>query len=232
MKIAVFYHVFLTNDFKFRIQDQLTKLFISGLYDQCDFLFLGAGYERPEDFDWLQNLVSKYNKIKVCGFSNPSLREKNTMRVLLDFANQNDAYIFYFHLKGVSQQSYACDLWRMILDYHVLFQWKKCVAKLEKGYDTAGILYREATVLGHWPHYSGGYWWTTSSHIRALNHGLIQQNAGRIILPYASAQKQDEFAHLGAEFWIGSRPDFKHYCFYPFNGIEPYFFEYDISSYL
>ncbi len=232
MKIAVFYHVFLTNDFKFRIQDQLTKVFISGLYDQSDSLFLGVGYERPEDFEWLQKLVSKYDKIQVCGFSDISLREKNTMRILLEFAQKTDAYICYFHSKGVWRQSYISELWRMMMDYHVLYQWEKCVAKLKEGYDTAGVLYREATFLGHWPHYSGTYWWATSSHIRALNHELIQENAGSEILPHAALPQQNAFGHLGAEFWIGSSKRAKHFCFHPFNGIEPANYEFLISEYV
>ena len=232
VKIAIFYHVFLVNDFKYRVQDQLTKIVVSGLYDQCDSLFLGAGYERPEDLEWLRKLVSKYGKVQICGFSNTSLREKNTLQVLLEFAKQTDAYICYFHSKGVWRQSYISDLWRMIMDYHVLFQWEKCVAKLKEGCDMVGILYCEATFLGHWPHYSGNYWWTTSSHIRALNHRLIQQNAGSAILPHASLQEQDAFSHLGAEFWIRSRRDSKNFCFYPLKASNPYFFEHDISDYL
>lgn len=232
MKIAVFYHAFLVNDFKYRIQDQLSKIFVSGLYDKCDFIFIGAVYESLENLEWLQKLVSKYNKIEVRGFANGNFREKNTQQILLEFANQTDAYVCYFHSKGVWRQSYNSDLWRMIMDYHILYRWQTCISKLKEGYDTTGILYREATFLGHWPHYSGTYWWATSSHIRGLNHGLIQENAGSILAPHASIQEQNSVSHLGAEFWIGSSKPAKHFCLHPFKGIEPFDCEFLISDYM
>ncbi len=232
MKTAVFYHVCLVNDFKFLVQDQFLKLFVSGLYEKCDSVVIGAVYYRDDDFFWLKRLFIKYEKIKLVGFKNGELAEKHTMMLISQFCDHQEAFICYFHSKGLYHQSYNSSLWRMIMDYHVLFQWEQCVAKLKEGYDTAGILYCEDTFLGHWPHYSGTYWWATSSHIRTLNHRLIQRNAGSVILPHASPQEQDAFDRLGAEFWIGSRRNSKNFCFYPLKATNPYLIEHCIFEYL
>lgn len=231
MKIVIFYHACLVNDFKFVVQDQLSKLFISGLYDQCDSIFIGAVYYQKEDFEWLINLFIKYKKIQIVGFENGRLEEKHTLKLLSNFCTSEDAFVFYFHSKGVYNRSYHSNLWRMIMDYHSIFQWKTCIEKIKSGYDTAGILYRKGCKL-YLPHYSGGYWWTTSSHIKTLNHQFIYADSGKDLGLLISDYIKNIPERHWAEFWIGSNSRSKHCCLYPFNGVEPYQFEYKISDYL
>ena len=77
MDKIIFYHTYLVGDYKTMIQEQLTNVFVSGLYDECTHFYLGINQTNTEDFMWVSNLVSKYNKI-TCVVFHENNEERNT----------------------------------------------------------------------------------------------------------------------------------------------------------
>jgi hypothetical protein len=217
-KLKIFYHTYLVNNFKELIQEQLINVFASSLYERCSVIYLGISSTNEENTQWLLNLVKDYSKI-IPIVHPPNTDEKYTQRLILKHANE-DNYICYFHTKGVTKNHlYNVTLWRKLMDYHNIIQWKQCVDVLDQGYDCVGPLYREDTYLGFYPHFSGGYWWATYNHIMSLDSSYINDN--------------HPLGRMGAEFWIGSNHNSKNYSNFVFEeGIEPYGKEYLISNYI
>ena len=223
--IIIFYHAFLTKDYKNVMQEQLTKVFSAGLYDACEKLVIGVTYTLQQDLEWVKDLVKDYEKIELV-IHEKNKEEKSTLSLLLNEAKKKDCYLCYFHMKGIHKNeihlpdiSYNIITWRRIMDYYILTNWSKCIEKLSDGYDAVGILKRHETFLGYHPHYSGGYWWTTSENILSLDSNYIISDSFSL-------------GRFGAEFWIGSNKFSKMACLYDFNGIEPAEQEHKINLYI
>jgi hypothetical protein len=216
--LKIFYHTYLINNFKELIQEQLTNVLVSGLYKACNSIYLGITSGDKHNINWVLDLVKHYPKIIPIIHSGNS-DEKDTQRLILKNCNEND-YICYFHTKGVTRQNlYTFTLWRRLMDYHNITQWKECVNVLDQGYDCVGPLYREDTYMGFFPHFSGGYWWATHNHIMSLDSSYINND--------------HHLGRMGAEFWIGSNYNSKNYSNFIFEeGIEPYGQEYLISRFI
>jgi len=216
MEKVIFYHVYLSKNYKQLVQEQLTNLFQSKLYNNVSNIFIGVNYVEEKDLHWLQNLISQYPKIQIILHKDNALEEKNTLRLILEFAKTKDCYICYFHTKGITRATYNTNQWRRLMEHYIIYGWENCIIQLESGYDSVGVLYRENTFLGFHPHYSGNYWWTNSKNILTLNSSYLDNNGDR----------------YGAEFWIGSSHESKIKCLYEFNGTEPYNNEFLINDYI
>jgi hypothetical protein len=212
--IKLFYHTYLINNYKDIIAEQLTNVFYSNLYKNCQEFHIGV-VGREEEKKWILNLVKEYSKIKIHFFDNGD--EKDTLKLILSLTQPKD-YILYFHTKGITRNSISYSSWRRLMEYKVINEWNKCIEEIDKGYDCVGPLYREDTFLGYFPHFSGGFWWTKHEHILTLNHSYLDEN----------------YIHkrMGAEFWIGSNPNSKKKCLYTLvKGTEPNQ-EYTIKDYI
>lgn len=211
--IKIFYHVYLINNYKDIITEQLTDIFHSELYKSCQEFHIGI-VGREEEKKWIINLVETYSKIELYFFDNGD--EKNTLRLISLKSKPND-YIFYFHTKGITHIGDTPQhLWRKLLNYKTINEWKKCISELDN-YDCVGPLYRENTFLGYFPHFSGGFWWSKHEHIVTLDNSYLDEN----------------YTHkrMGAEFWIGSNPNSKMKCLHTFSE-EPSIKEYTIKDYI
>jgi len=210
--IKLFYHAYLINNYKDIITEQLTNIFNSGLYKYCQEFHIGiVGGE--EEKKWIINLVGKYSKIKLHFFDNGD--EKHTLRLIPLIIKPND-YVLYFHTKGITHNSISQNLWRRLVQYKVIYEWKKCIEILHE-YDSVGPLYREDTFLGYFPHFSGNFWWSKYKHIMSLDNSYLDEN----------------YIHkrMGAEFWIGSNPNAKLKCIHTFVA-EADIKEYTINEYI
>jgi hypothetical protein len=210
--IKIFYHTYLINSYKDIITEQLTNIFYSELYKNCQEFYIGVvGGE--EEKKWITNLVEKYSKIKLHFFDNGD--EKDTLK-LISLKSKPDDYILYFHTKGITHSSITQNLWRRLIEYKTINEWKKCVEILNE-YDCVGPLYRENTFLGYFPHFSGGFWWSKYEYIITLDNSYLSE----------------DYLHkrMGAEFWIGSNSNSKMKCIYTFNE-EPSVKEYTIKDYI
>ena len=113
-----------------------------------------------------------HKKIVVINYSEDiSLFENATMKQVITFSKIHDDYnVFYMHTKGVSykQDHYFYQgilSWINFMMYCLVDHSDKCVGLLSD-YDTIGTNVREHDTNPL--HYSGNFWWATSSYLRKL----------------------------------------------------------------
>lgn len=195
MKKIVFYHTYLDGSYKSIIQDQLTKLFLGGLYDECDSIQLHIAAPHEDRIQWLLNIVKDYKKIiptviKIdkSKYPNDYRESKITLMNLKKMADEVEGYYCYFHSKGVSHRETYQDEWRNSCDWVTIGDWRNNIKMLDDGCDAVGPNFRETAPWGVYPHFSGCYWWSTHKHLRNLGTVYLE-NTTDIFLE---------------EFWIGS----------------------------
>jgi hypothetical protein len=179
-KLAIFYHVGQVNNWMDICNEQMALLDESGLLEAADFLHIGI------NGPFL--MKSDVEKIKpVLNDESNWLEETPTMRSLLKFAEENDGYkILYMHTKGVTHYGDGAASWRRLMQYFCIEKWEEAISHLPE-YDAVGTNYVEEHYWGRKPHFSGGFWWTTSEHVRTLDHTYL-----------------DSELRYDREFWIGS----------------------------
>lgn len=222
MKIVIAYHAYLYGDrYMEMITDQLRKISNAifhadgtsekNLFSHCAKLYIGIvdtlDKKPAHGVEWLSNwynnssskvVTTQYNpKVEVVVYpDNAELR--GTLRWVRDYARDNpDDYILFFHTKGITHLTEACEDWRRYMEYFVIERWRDCVQKLDEGYDCCGVLWNRETIWGDYPHFSGAFFWAKASYINTLNHEYI-----------------DSYWRYMMEFWIGSNPSAKVYEFH------------------
>jgi hypothetical protein len=118
MKIAIFYHTFQSGMSAFVYQQQMHRLYCSGLIDAADYIHIGVNGD--------QELFNVPEKSKV--FYNTNWKEETeTLIALKNFAYENPDYkILYFHMKGASKETLVANSWRLMMEYFVIDKWKEC----------------------------------------------------------------------------------------------------------
>tara|TARA_R110000868_G_scaffold227546_2_gene480532 strand:+ start:4466 stop:5092 length:627 start_codon:yes stop_codon:yes gene_type:complete len=158
MKIAIFYHIAQMGMSAFIYQQQLHRLYTSGLIDSADYIHFGVnGYQ--ELFNVPDKAIIKQN-------SNWE-EETDTLISLKEFCDENSDYkVLYFHTKGVSRPTIAVSAWRLMMEYFVIDRWKDCIDKLSS-YNAVSCC-----LSGDVPPYSfvGNFWWADSSYIQTLGY--------------------------------------------------------------
>lgn len=225
--VILYYHAYLDGNFKMIIQDQLTKIFTSGLYLKLKRLELRCASPSEENYGWLENLVKSFSKINVKRIEinkkdyPANYREsKITLQQLSEDAKENDAIFGYIHTKAVFNTGFLMDNWRLSMDYANIVNWKICLHELE-ACDAVGPNLRYDTHVGYFPHFSGTYWWTTSNHINTLNDSYL-----------TDLNKLNNNNHLLEEFWIGSNHQAILKSSFECGHNEPYLTETTINKYI
>jgi hypothetical protein len=172
MRKVIFWHTYLTSEYKLVVQEQMTKLITSGLYNEVDYIFTGISATSADDVNWFMELLSSYEKFFPILHTDKD-GEKPTMRLLANYAKENECYIMYFHTKAVANTGYNNTLWRWSMDYNLIYKHKECIELLDKGADAVGPNLRKNTHVGYHPHFSGTYWWSTSKYIQSLNEEYL-----------------------------------------------------------
>jgi len=172
MRKVIFWHTYLTGEYKLVVQEQMTKLITSGLYNEVDYIFTGISATSADDVNWFMELLSSYEKFFPILHTDKD-GEKPTMRLLANYAKENECYIMYFHTKAVANTGYNNTLWRWSMDYNLIYKHKECIELLDKGVDAVGPNLRKNTHVGYHPHFSGTYWWSTSKYIQSLNEEYL-----------------------------------------------------------
>jgi hypothetical protein len=235
MKV-LFYHVYLTDDpgvWSSIVLEQLKCMEDSGLLDALNQVcvttitqntsrihhfvdvlhpFLG---EKNCVFNIVQNPYSSDDEMIKNIESEKTATENLSMRWIYEQSKLQDMQICYAHTKGVTSlkrhlmtgdhnifmKNYY---WRQYLNWGVLEKWRDCVDAL-KDHDVAGVNYLTEPA----PHYSGGFWWTDSAHIRTLADPAttdwwqqLKRERTNEWLRHASDSYRDEQ-------WICSRPETK-----------------------
>jgi hypothetical protein len=228
MNKVIFWHTYLVNDYKVIVQDQMTKLFTSGLYDECEMIYVGINYHNIDEVDWFKSLLLNYSKFKVIVHPTND-GEFDTIKLLTNYCKNNNCYVMYFHTKGVGNKEFDVNstLWRMSMDYNIIYRFKECVRKLDNGVDAVGCNVRYNTHVGYHPHFSGNYWWTTSDHIKTLNNEYLYN---KTLL--GTDLYEGKHNLLLVEFYIGSNHNCKLESIFECKGTDAYLTECLINEYI
>jgi hypothetical protein len=192
MKIAIFYHTFQNDISAFIYQQQINRLYVSGLLNSADHFHIGVNGN--------QEMFYVPSKAKVV-YNTDWKEETETMIALKNFAYENPDYkILYFHMKGASKGTLVANAWRLMMEHFVIDKWKECIEFLNE-YDCVGAnlnpvgetLWGDGTttkpVEGTY-NFTGNFWWATAKHIQTLNHKFLSSNY-----------------RIDRELWIGSNPN-------------------------
>lgn len=192
MKIAIFYHIAQMGMGAFIYQQQLHRLYTSGLIQVADYIHFGMNGDQ-ELFNVPSKAVVKQNQ--------NWKEETETLIDLKNFAEQNADYkILYFHTKGVSKGTLIANAWRLMMEHFVIDKWKECVEMLDE-YDCVGsnlnsvgeTLWTDGTttkpVEGTY-NFTGNFWWSNAKHIQTLDHKFLSSDY-----------------RIDRELWIGSNPN-------------------------
>jgi hypothetical protein len=210
-KYFIFYHIFLEENWREIVKEQLEVLVNSGLL-KFSSLFVSAVYNGSYDvnnmkteLDNLLGVCEHYELISIerngcCGESTTLKKVYETSKNL-----EEGKYILYFHAKGITQHNTPRELpvkkWREMMEYYLITKWEDCVNKLEEGYDCCGINYQnhagrvknETKLIKI---FNGNFFWAKSEYIKKLDDSIL-------------------FEHrYSAENWILSE---SHNCFSFFN---------------
>lgn len=164
--IAVFYHVALMGNWERVVEEQLTIMHMSGLYDNAAKITIGCVGNKAEKMR-LNKMLNKYHKINIGAYSeNIERYEFITLELLENHAKhfREDA-ICYIHTKGVTLSS--AGHWRAYMNHFNLTLWQKCLEAIADGYDSCGVKYIDES-SGFPRHYSGNFWWAYAEHINRL----------------------------------------------------------------
>ena len=234
MKKHIFYHVFPIFNWCDLVQDQLSQIFISGLYDDIETFNIVLLSSDKRNFEWLKNVTSKFEKITVFFEENDDLAERPTLSRMNDFAKTRpqDEIILYMHTKGISwflDEDYSLSgsprrkqvAWRKYMEHFNIHLWRNAEMVLSSGYwDSYGVnLGRGNDYYGFHIHYSGNFWWATTDYLSSLKKEYFLEDLGR---------KDDR---VYAEFWIGSGSGVRMYEAHTSN-INHYEKEYTFDNYI
>ncbi len=162
MKIAIFYHLYQTQLSGLIYQQQMHRLYASGLMDACEFIHIGIVGEHE--------LFSRPKKSQVLYNKRLTKDEGETVESVYRFCKLNPDYkVLFFHAKGASRQFVPqLHAWRMFLEYIVIDRWKECIKKL-KTYDAVGAKLR----MHPSPHFSGNFWWANADYVATLDESFL-----------------------------------------------------------
>ena len=210
-RINIFFHVATINHYKSIVENTLELIHKSGLYDECENIFLCI--VGNEDLNISDPKIKKIH--------NPNIEhgEFFTLKILEDFCKENDSLVLYLHTKGVTTPGNKCiDDWRNYMLFFNVEKYKTCIDSLKEN-DTCGV----DLVTTPTNHYSGNFWWSKSSHIKNL--------------PKIEEINSDSFPTIltkrhNAEFWICISPGrFKNLWSSNINVYERHLHEYNRDKY-
>jgi len=234
MKKHIFYHIFPRFNWCDLVQEQLSRVFESGLYDKIESLNIILLCSDKSNLEWLLNLTSKFEKIKVILDENEYLAERTTLSRINEFAKEREEneMILYMHTKGISyflEEDYSLSgsfrrkqiAWRKYMEHFNINLWKNAEVVLSSGlWDSYGVNLREANdYYGYHIHYSGNFWWATTKYLSSLKKEYFLEDLGR---------KDDR---VYSEFWIGSGDNARMYEAHNSN-VNHYEKEYTFDNYI
>lgn len=132
-----------------------------------------------------------HSKISVTQYGDVSEGEFYTLDKIkkISDATEKKLKILYLHTKGVTTPNNQCIVdWRKYMTYFNVTQYKNCLQLLEEN-DACGVdLVNDPAI-----HFSGNFWWSTSSYIKKLPS---IQDLKTKIKPVLTVRHN-------CEFWIG-----------------------------
>ena len=165
MKIRGVVHICQLGEWRRSLSILMKSIVSSGLYDvseSIDFCVLSPR-EVPDDIQMLP-------KTSVRCVGTPALYERPTLLHLRNKAasDEDQVYYWYVHTKGLrwfgTEREQPVLDWIQLLLFWNVQQWKKAAAELDNGFDVYGCNQTNVPIN----HYSGNFWWATSSYLKTL----------------------------------------------------------------
>lgn len=202
--ILVFSHNYIDYNWHEIVEEQLSKLVRSGLYDSATEIYYGAYANDNFQLYKFINVVKFWdlkNKIRIVihPFNDG---EKQTMILLQEtIKSYPDAYVLYYHTKGITSElnngnqpnfSYKnVESWRHAMEYFNIECWEDCLDNLSPDpINVAGIFYVGDSGYPHKYFFSGNFWWAKTTYLSGLPDMKERDN------------------RMGCELWIGENPHF------------------------
>jgi hypothetical protein len=171
MKIAIFYHIAQIGMGAFIYQQQLHRLYASGLIEAADYIHFGVNGDQ-ELFNAPPKARIVYNEKQYW------TSEKQTLLDLKDFCNKNPDYkVLYFHTKGATKDELSVQSWRLMMEYFTIDKWKDCIQYLDE-YTCVGShlgtigpsICEDGTLIQNDITYAymGNFWWANASYINTI----------------------------------------------------------------
>lgn len=179
-KITIIHHCYLRYNWKSILEEQISLMKNSGLYDSCSEIFATIYADDKNNFIEFKNIISREDpliKWKVIELEQNSY-EYDTLKFIKKYCEDKHSYICYFHLKGVISEQIEPNIgvptWREYLNYFTIEKWKDNVEKL-KDNDVVCVDWNfndmhQRYVLG------GHFFWTKSEYIRTLSEPINNEN--------------------------------------------------------
>jgi hypothetical protein len=177
MKIAIFYHIAQMGLGAFVYQQQVHRLYTSGIIEAADYIHFGVNGDQ-ELFNIPEKVKVKYNKKQNWG------TEKETLLDLREFCKNNPEYkILYFHTKGATKSELSVHSWRLMMEYFTIDKWQECIKYLER-YTCVGChlgtigpsIFSDGTLIENDKTYAymGNFWWANASYINILKSRYVE----------------------------------------------------------
>lgn len=187
MNNVLFFHVATIGNYQQIVDRVFSLLEVSGLYTDLHRIFVNIAGDKDVRIDLKDKKIKLFPKR-----SSLDNFEFSTLCYLRQYAFMKEANLLYIHTKGCSTPSNPCiDEWREYMLYFNIIQYKKALKFLSNNAAVGVDLVDEPT-----KHFSGNFWWSKSSHIRALSSIEDQ--------PLIISDRHK------CEFWICSRKDSKY----------------------
>ena len=217
MKIAIFYHIAQMGIGASIYQQQIHRLYTSGLISQADYIHFGVNgdhelFNVPKKARVIYNLKENWTT------------EKQTLVDLKKFCKENSDYkVLYFHTKGATKNELSVQSWRLMMEYFVIDKWKECIKYLDE-YTCVGChmgtigpsICEDGTLIQNDKTYAfmGNFWWANASYINTLKSRYI-----------------DSECRMEKERWIGDSYSCYPKTLYNNNLFEENPFEFNNYSY-
>lgn len=161
----IVYHIYCTDDYLSVVEEQLTRLKSSGLYDWCDKLEITCINTQGE-FNDIKNLIKDLDKACLNEFTNNDFEFEGINKVW-EYSEKYNGKVFYFHTKGVSnkykvfnepnssstQKIQGIKIWRELLEHFLIDNFETCLKHLNT-VEQVGV-----TSNNKW--WWGNFWWST-----------------------------------------------------------------------
>lgn len=206
--IKVFYHIYCNEYTEKIVQDQLTKIIFSNLYELANAIYCFLTGEE-QYINVCKELINHYGKkfiIQDIGINDKSY-ERFTLYRIKPLINDNDK-ILYIHSKGVTKpDNKIVYLWRTHMEYFLIKKCDECIKYLDN-YDVVGVEYSPTK------QFSGNFWWSTGKYYLSLPDSIGNEYVGPEKYLFLNNPKYIELNASGNIFNIYGK------AYYPFNYID------------